>query len=180
MISVLKKSVDYGVWIIFSTLFVFSLIFIITENLVPGNRFFGTKLALEKGVIMASAILNKQFDLQINIVSRRYEELAKVINSKYGSESLSRLDDQIIETRDLISRIKDPSQRKEAATKYVVELNYISSGLEKEQVTNNSSSISTQIDSTQAIIQETIDEMNQIQQQTSTVQPTTPTPNAGG
>ncbi len=226
-----KKIIDYGVWVVFFVFFGYSSLFYITKDALPGDRLYGTKLGVEKILIASSSLLYKQVDFQIDFVARRFSEVTKVLASKYGSESLQRLDGQVVETAETITNIKDPGQRKEAAAKYVAQLNYISSGLTEEKkkivryqpvsnqnqyvynpptTTNTAANpylppatqppqnqpentyptptpilitqtqtetISNQIDQTQETIQETINNMNQIQLQDSIVQPTAiPTP----
>ncbi|MBI5126865.1 hypothetical protein HZA76_00200 [Candidatus Roizmanbacteria bacterium] len=227
--TIVKKIIDYGVWVIFFVFFGYSSLFYVTKDSLPGDKLYGAKLAAEKILIASSSVLYKQVDFQINFVARRFDEVTKVLASKYGTESLERLDGQVVETAETITNIKDPVERKEAAAKYVAQLSSISSGLanEKQKIvsrpignqpqyvynapttntgTNSysppatqtpqnqpentyptptpplitqtqSASISNQIDETQATIQETINDMNQIQLQDSTIQPTvTPTP----
>ena len=191
---IVKKVIDYGTWALFSVFFILSLLFYITRDSLPGDWLFGTKLGLERVLIATSSLLNKQVDFQIDFVSRRYREISKVLSSKYGLESLMRLDGQVVETADSIANIKDPEERKEAANKYIAELTFISAGLEQEQEkfvstppptyyppANNAppetQAISDQIDNTQETIEETITDMNEIQLQDAPIQPTaTPTP----
>ncbi len=204
MSFLLRKVIDYGVWVVFFTIFGYSSLFYVTKDAVPGDRLYGAKLATEKVLIASSSILNKQVDFQINFVARRYDEINKVLASKYGSESLRRLDGQVVETGETIANIKDPEQRKEAASKYVAQLNYISSGLANEQQRfvpsyqpnptlppeiptqttiayvspppSQTETISNQINTTQETIQQTIENMNQIQQNNFPAPTEIPTP----
>ncbi|MFH0979704.1 MAG: hypothetical protein V1803_02020 [Candidatus Roizmanbacteria bacterium] len=188
MMPLLRKIVDYGIWVLFFVFFTISLLFYATKDSVPGDWLFGTKLGLEKALIATSALLNKQVDLQIDFVARRYREMSKVLASKYGLESLLRLDNQIAETGNSITNIKDPTKRKEAATRYIAELSFISAGLEQKQQNYSYSppppsqnqpidspeptNISNQIDNTQETIQKTIDEMNRAKLQNNIIEPT--------
>lgn len=131
--TIFRKILDYGVLGLIFFFFGLSLLFYFSKDAVPGEIMFGTKLGLEKVMITTSAILNKQVDAQIEFVARRYDEAGKVLSSKYGSESLKRLDSQVVETAATIARIENPTERKEAAAKYAAQLSYISTGLKQEQ-----------------------------------------------
>lgn len=240
--TIVKKIFDYAVWVLIFFFFGLSLLFYFSKDAVPGEPMFGTKLGLEKIMIATSAILNRQVDTQIEFVARRYNEVNKVLASEYGSESLKRLDNQVIETAQTIALIENPVEKKEAAAKYSAQLLYISTGLKQEQekiITNTQASevyqsptvysppsqnqlvvnqdsyptptllppstiavqnqpentyqappafaqvpppqiasIASDINNTQTTIQQTINQMNQIQQQTSSppVQIPTSTP----
>lgn len=188
----LKKIIDYGTWVIFFLIFTYSLLYYVTRNAVPGDFLYPTKLGVERILIASSRIVYRSVDFEIGFVAMRFDEVSKVLASQYGQESLQRLDSQVTETADTISKIKDPKARKEAANKYIIQLSYISSGLEQEQrkitsTTQNNyypaptsstpnlvypttpppssppPNIITEIDNTQDIIKDTIDEMNEIQ-----------------
>ena len=131
--DITRKVFDYGTWVIFALITLLSTLFYVSKDAVPGNFLFGAKLATEKVLIAGSAILNKQVDTQLDFVARRYSEVSKVLASKYGSESLKRLDTQVVETAQTIAMIEDPEERKEAAARYSEQLNSISTGLSQEQ-----------------------------------------------
>lgn len=200
-IKTAKKIIDYGVWVLFFVFFTYSFLFFITKDAVPGDWLFGTKLAMEKVLIAGSSVINRQVDAEIEFVQRRFDEVSKVLASKYGSESLTRLDGQVVQTADSIKNIKDKKQREEAADKYIAELSFISAGLKQQQKQilntqstqsysnptptfysppsqssqtpsqSTSSSISNQIDQTQNTIQSTINDLNKIQTDSTSTQP---------
>lgn len=202
----LKKTLDYGSWVVFSIILIYSFLFYITRNAVPGEFLYPTKLGVEKILVASSKVLYNSVEFEMDFVARRFNEVSKVLSSKYGSESLHRLDTQVTETATSIANIKDPKARKEAASKYAIQLSYISSGLEQEekkivkttpvyrpppsQPTSQNTApnptappsppppaIVQDIDNTQETIQETIEEMNEIQTQAPTIEPTnTPVP----
>lgn len=133
MIPLIKKTVDYAIWVLFFVFSTFSLLFYITKDTVPGDRLFGMKIGVEKVIIALSPLLAKHVDAQIKFVHRRFNETALVLNSKHGAESLIRLDAQVVDTADAVANIKDPVKRKEAASKFYDELAYISAGLREEK-----------------------------------------------
>ncbi|MCL4364431.1 hypothetical protein M1328_04310 [Patescibacteria group bacterium] len=132
-VGLVKKAVDYGIWALFFAIFGYSSLFYVTRNTLPGNFLYGTKLGVERVMTAAGRLLYQSVNIEMEFVGRRFNEVTKVLASKYGPESLKRLDVQITETANSIADIKDPVQRKAAAAKYVAQLNYISSSLDQEQ-----------------------------------------------
>ncbi|MFZ6034570.1 MAG: hypothetical protein ACOYUB_00240 [Patescibacteria group bacterium] len=196
--SIIKKLLDSSIWIIFFFCVTFSLLTVVAQNALPGDTFYGFKLAYEKVLFAASRFINRQVDLQIEYVGRRFNESSQVLTSKHGKESLDRLDKEVLSTADTISMIQDPTQKQQAAKKYISQLNSISTGLvEQKQIitTNaapaasptttatavNTSEISQQIDTTQSTIQQTINQMENITQESASPTPAptnTPVPTA--
>lgn len=131
--NILKKIIDSSTWFIFFFSVVFSAATVVAQNSIPGDSLFGYKLAYEKVVLASSRFLNKQVDIQIDYVARRFSETTQVLNSKYASESLDRLNNEVESTAYTITLIEDPAERQVAAKKYVAKLNEISTGLRYEQ-----------------------------------------------
>lgn len=129
----LKKILDSSTWFIFFFSVVFSVATVVAQNSIPGDSLFGYKLVYEKVVLASSRFLNKQVDIQIDYVARRFKETTRVINSQYASESLNRLNGEVESTAYTITLIEDPAEKQAAAKKYVAKLNEISTGLKYEQ-----------------------------------------------
>lgn len=175
----------------------------VTDRTYPGDYLYPFKLKFEVFVLATSKIVNKQVDFSIDLVSRRSNEVAKILMSEQGRESLNRLDTQVELTAVSIYQIKDPIEKKMAAKKYVVKLSEVSLALSNEQkkivmqpqvnvtqvpiaptlptsqVSQNATppvSISQEIDNTQQTIEQTIDKMIIISHQpTAPDQAPTPT-----
>ncbi len=141
--NIIKKVIDYGVWVLFFVFFSFSTLFYFSKDAIPGDRLYSSKLFVEKVTILASSLINKQVDMQLNFFSKRLDETTKVLSSSYASESLVRLDTQVETTAVYISQIKNPVERKIAAQKYVAELNHASTVLKNEQITIQQNSQTT-------------------------------------
>lgn len=131
--SLFKKIADASIWVIFVICFILAILAFIARNAVPGDALFGLKLAFEQGLLASSKLLNKQVDVEIGFVSKRFNETTRVISSKYASESLNRLDTQVEVTANEIAQIEDPTQRQEAANKYIAELSQVSNALTQEK-----------------------------------------------
>lgn len=138
---ILKKIIDYSVWVAFFAFFSFSTLFYFSKDSLPGDKLYPSKLLVEKILIAGSSVLNKQVDLQINYFSKRLDETTKVLASSHASESFARLDAQVETTTVSIAEIKDPGERKVAAAKYIAELNNASTVLKSEQTTLQQSSL---------------------------------------
>lgn len=134
-----RKILDTSTWIIFFASIIFSFMTIVAQNAVPGDSLFGFKLGYEKVMLTSSRFLNRQVDLQIEFVARRFDETTKVLSSKYGSESLGRLNNEVESTAYSITMIEDPEEKRIAARKYIAQLNTINSGLgqQKQNIVRN-------------------------------------------
>lgn len=128
-----KKIFDYGIWVVFFAISTYASLFYVTKDAIPGDFLYGTKLGVEKVLIASSSLLYRQVDFQIDFVTRRFDEVTKVLASQYGIDSLVRLDSQVVETAESIANIKDPNERKKAADKFITELSYISDKLDEEE-----------------------------------------------
>lgn len=142
----LKKIIDSSTWVIFFASVIFSLMTVAAQNSIPGDSLYGFKLGYEKVMLASSKFLNKQVDVQIEFVARRFSETTQVLSSKYGSESLNRLNEEVDSTAYTITLIEDPAERKAAAKKYVAQLNVISTGLgqQKQNFVNPTSTTNPQ------------------------------------
>ncbi len=129
----LKKFIDSSTWIIFFVSVIFSLMTIAAQNSIPGDSLYGFKLGYEKVMLASSRFLNKQVDLQIEFVARRFSETTQVLSSQYGSESLNRLNEEVDSAAYMITMIEDPAEKKAAAKKYVAQLNIVSTGLGQQK-----------------------------------------------
>lgn len=199
----IKKIFDYFIWVMFFGLLLLGGIIYVSNRTYPGNKLYPLKLKFEDFVLATSKVLNKQVDFSIDLVSRRSNEIAKILTPKNSVETLTRLDTQVESTAISISQISDPFEKKKAAEKYIVKLNEVSSVLSEKQKEfivpppiqqtqpppdqlTVSEPISQEINNSQQTIDQTIDEMNKIANQpiqnvistpTSTPQPTNiPTP----
>lgn len=134
-----RKFLDSATWIIFFASIIFSFMTVVAQNAVPGESLYGFKLGYEKVMLASSRFLNRQVDLQIEFVARRFDETTQVLSSKYGSESLGRLNSEVESTALSITLIEDPEEKKIAARKYIAQLNTINSGLgqQKQNIVRN-------------------------------------------
>jgi len=101
----------------------------------------------EDFTLATSKILNKQVDFSIDLVSKRSQEVAKILSSKNSEETLNRLDTQVELTAVSISQISDPVERKKAAEEYIIKLNEASvilSEKEKELLTDTNTNLQIQ------------------------------------
>ena len=105
----------------------------VSNRTYPGNKLYPLKLKFEDFVLATSKVLNKQVDFSIDLVSRRSNEIEKILSPKNSVETLSRLDTQVESTAISISQISDPFEKKKAAEKYIVKLNEVSSVLSEKQ-----------------------------------------------
>lgn len=108
-------------------------IIFVSNRTYPGDDLYSFKLKFESFALATSKILNKQVDFSIDLVSRRSNEVAKILTPKNSEETLSRLDTQIESTAVSIAQISDPVEKKKAATKYITKLNEVSSVLSEKQ-----------------------------------------------
>lgn len=201
-----RKFFDNATWVVFFGSIIFSLLTVVAQNTLPGDLLYGFKLGYEKAMLASSRFINKGIDLQIEYVGRRFNETTKVLASKEGKESLSRLNTEVESTAYSITMMEDPEEKQQAAEKYITQLNAISSGLgeQKQNFINNtvpntgtlsdsqtnsisnttatdnyqpaatsfgSSQIVTEIDNTQSTIEQTIQQMENITQDTSSTNP---------
>jgi hypothetical protein len=132
--SSLRKFLDASTWVVFFAAVIFSFMTVVAQNALPGDPLYGFKLGYEKVMIASSRALNKQVDLQIDFVARRFDESTKVLASKHGGESLNRLNAEVESTAYTITMIEDPAEKKAAAKKYIAQLNVISSGLGQQKI----------------------------------------------
>ncbi|MCR4276924.1 MAG: hypothetical protein NUV87_02230 [Candidatus Roizmanbacteria bacterium] len=167
----IKKVFDYIVWVAFFGFLLLGVIIYITNTTYPGDRLYPFKLKFEDFVLATSKILNKQVDFSIDLVSKRSQEVAKILSSKNSADTLSRLDVQVELTAVSISQISDPVERKEAAEEYIVKLNEASIILsEKEKdLLGSSTTYSTTINTG---IQTTPQPTTQLPAPESTIIPT--------
>lgn len=119
----IKKVFDYIVWVAFFGFLLLGVIIYITNTTYPGDKLYSFKLMFEDFTLATSKILNKQIDFSIDLVSKRSQEVAKILSSKNSEETLNRLDVQVELTAVSISQIPDPVERKKAAEEYIVKLN---------------------------------------------------------
>lgn len=131
--SSIRKFLDASTWVMFFAAVIFSFMTVVAQNALPGDSLYGFKLGYEKVMIASSRALNKQVDLQIDFVARRFDETTKVLASKHGGESLNRLNAEVESTAYTITMIEDPAEKKAAAKKYIAQLNVISSGLGQQK-----------------------------------------------
>ena len=122
-IALTKKIFDYFVWVAFFGFLLLGVIIYITNTTYPGDKLYSFKLMFEDFTLATSKILNKQVDFSIDLVSKRSQEVAKILSSKNSQETLNRLDVQVELTAVSISQIPDPVERKKAAEEYIVKLN---------------------------------------------------------
>lgn len=127
--SLIKKIFDYFVWVIFFVLLILGGIIFVTDRTYPGDKLYSFKLKFEDFALATSKVLNKQVDFNIVLVSKRSKEIAKILSPKNSGETLNRLDTQVELTANSISQIKNPVEKKKAATKYIVKLTEVSSTL---------------------------------------------------
>lgn len=205
MLGIVKKVFDYFVWVMFFVLLVLGGIIFVTDRTYPGDNLYPFKLKFEGFVLATSKILNKQVDFSIDLVAKRSNEVAKILTPKNSEETLGRLDNQVVLTASSITQIQDPTERKKAATKYIIKLNQVSSTLTEKkkefvpvpvspttapqynpssptpapppETSNETPDVSEQIDNTQETIEDTIEEMGEIINQSTMQQdiPITPT-----
>jgi hypothetical protein len=210
--SLFRKIVDSTTWVVFFVSVMFSMMTLVAQNSIPGDSLYGFKLGYEKVMLASSRFLNKQVDVQIEFVARRFDETTRVLASQYGSESLNRLNGEVESTAYTITMISDPAEKKVAAKKYIAQLNVISTGLgqQKQNFVDNNTTVANQnptlkptsssttsysnptvaptttpaqntqivedIDNTQATIEETIEEMENLTQEYDPPSPPTSTP----
>jgi len=152
--ALIKKIFDYIVWVAFFGFLLLGVIIYITNTTYPGDKLYSFKLMFEDFTLATSKILNKQIDFSIDLVSKRSQEVAKILSSKNSEETLNRLDVQVELTAVSISQIPDPVERKKAAEEYIVKLNEASiilSEKEKELLgssTTYSSATNTEVQPT--------------------------------
>lgn len=200
--ALVKKIFDYFIWVIFFGLFLLGIIIYISNRTYPGDDLYPLKLKFENFVLATSKILNKQVDFSIDLVSKRSNEVAKILTPKNSSKTLSRLDTQVEETATSISQISNPVEKKRAAIKYIAKLNEVTSILAEKQKeletiptqqtqrqptfvqqqvqniipTSTPSpeiiSVSEQINNTQQTIDQTINQMNNLATTNNEVVPT--------
>lgn len=133
MLGIAKKVFDYFVWVMFFVLLVLGGIIFVTDRTYPGAKLYPFKLKFEDFVLATSKILNKQVDFSIDLVAKRSNEIAKILTPKNSKETLGRLDTQVVLTANSISQIQDPTERKKAASKYIVKLSQVSSTLTEKK-----------------------------------------------
>lgn len=121
--ALIKKVFDYFVWVAFFGFLLLGVVIYVTNNTYPGDKMYPFKLKFEEFALLASKVLNKQVDFSIDLVSKRSQEVAKILSSKNSQETLNRLDVQVELTAVSISQIPDPVERKKAAEEYIVKLN---------------------------------------------------------
>jgi len=185
ILPLIKKSFDYFVWVMFFIFLLIGGIIYVTDRTYPGDKLYPFKLKFEGFVLATSKILNKQVDFSIDLVSRRSNEVAKILSSKKETkETLKRLDTQVEVTAISISQINNPVEKKEAAKKYIVRLSKTSVILSEKQnemttppvnQPSTPESMSEDINNSQQTVNQTIDDMNRIVNQSET-QDVTPTP----
>jgi hypothetical protein len=199
-VIILKKIFDYFVWMMFFGLLLLGGIIYVSDRTYPGDKLYPFKLKFEEFTLATSKILNKQVDISIDLVSKRSKEVAKILTPKNSTETLNRLDTQVQTTAISISQISNPIEKKKAATKYIAQLNEVSTVLTEKQkefltptppviqqpsqqqpIKNiiptstpkpENSSISEQINSSQETVQQAIEQMNNIESNTEII----PTP----
>ena len=149
----IKKIFNYFVWLVFFGLLLLGGIIYATDRTYPGDYLYPFKLKFEDFALATSKILNKQVDFSINLVVKRSNETAKILSSRYGKDSLDRLNIQVELTANSISQIADPVEKKKAAEKYIVKLNEVSSVLSEKQkdfvATSPPSNVTPQVETQQ-------------------------------
>ena len=130
---IVKKVFDYFVWMMFFGLLLLGGVIYASNRTYPGDRLYPFKLRFEDFTLAISKILNKQVDISIDLVSKRSKEVAKILTPKNSTETLSRLDIQVQTTAISISQMSNPIEKKKAATKYIAQLNEVSSVLIEKQ-----------------------------------------------
>jgi hypothetical protein len=129
----IKRVFDYFIWLMFFVLLLLGGVIFVTDRTYPGDYLYPFKLKFESFALATSKILNKQVDFSIDLVTKRSNEVVKILTLNYGRDSLNRLDTQVELTANSISEITDPAEKKRAAEKYIVKLNEVSFVLAKKQ-----------------------------------------------
>ena len=129
----LKKVFDCFIWVLFFVLLFIGGIIYVSSKTYPGDYLYSYKLKFENFALATSKVMNKQIDFSIDLVGKRSNEATTILRSKYGKDGLDRLSTQVELTATSISEITDPVEKKQAAEKYIVKLNEVSSVLSQKQ-----------------------------------------------
>jgi hypothetical protein len=132
-VALIKKVFDYFVWVAFFGFLILGVMIYVTNNTLPGDKMYPFKLKFEEFVLLTSKVLNKQIDFSIDLVSKRSNEVAKILTANNSAETLNRLDTQVELTAASIAQISDPVEKKKAAEQYIVKLNEASTILTEKQ-----------------------------------------------
>lgn len=132
-VALIKKVFDYFVWVAFFGFLLLGVMIYVTNNTLPGDKMYPFKLKFEEFVLLTSKVLNKQIDFSIDLVSKRSNEVAKILTPNNSAETLNRLDTQVELTAASIAQISDPVEKKKAAEQYIVKLNEASTILTEKQ-----------------------------------------------
>lgn len=140
----IKKIVDYFILLLFAGMILIAVAIYVSNKTYPGSPLYSAKLKFEGLILTTSWVLNKQVDVSMSLVTQRSDEATKTIaqdssNVDYVQQTLDRLDAQMVQTADSINQISDPVQKKQAAVKYIAQLNQVSTSLNQQRQSINPS-----------------------------------------
>lgn len=138
--GVIKKIISTGTWILFTILFVFSILAGVAQSSNPGDRTYGFKLQFEKGLLVLSSVFDNTANLQIDFTKNRVKEVQHVFASNQATVGITNLNTQIEATRKTIQEMKDPVKKTNTTEKYITLLNEVSTQLSADKQILQSSS----------------------------------------
>ncbi len=130
MRSVLN-TITWGFLLLF---FIPSAMIVASWNSLPGDRLYGTKLALERVLLaVVSPSYAAQGSLQVKYTERRFAESRRLLADKHSIVGLSYLASQVETTKQAVLNAPDAATRKDLAQTYLQTLYKVKTQLEDDK-----------------------------------------------
>lgn len=137
----MRKFFDSFTWLFLLAFLIPSTLIVASWNSLPGDSIYGIKLTLERSLlVLVSPSYIAKGTLEMKYTERRFNETKRLLASKQSVEGLPYLNAQVASTKAVIEQAPDSKVQAQLAKSYIDTLTSVSSQLEEQKRSLESSS----------------------------------------